>query len=63
MRHFIPERCDFPTELIPLAEEGVALANSCKELFSHVDNCYSLPYRRAFETAKIILCYTGYPIR
>ena len=54
MRHSIPESCDLPTALIPLSEEGKALARSRKELFSDVDKCYASPYCRAFETAKLL---------
>ena len=57
MRHSIPERCDLPTALIPLSEEGKALARSGRVLFSDVDRCYASPYNRAFETAKLL--YAG----
>ena len=54
MRHSIPERCDLPTALLPLSEEGIRLANSKKDLFCDVDKCYSSPYKRALETAGIL---------
>ena len=54
MRHSIPEKRDISNELIPLSEEGKALAVSKRNIFSKVDKCFSSPYRRAMETAECI---------
>ena len=55
MRHSIPEKGDMPNEQIPLSEEGKALAVSKRNIFSNVDRCFSSPYRRAVETAELIV--------
>ncbi len=54
MRHSIPERCDLPTERLPLSEEGIRLALSKKALLKKADRCFSSPYNRALETAGIL---------
>ena len=55
MRHSIPEKRDMPNEQIPLSEEGKALALSKSNVLSNVDRCFSSPYRRAVETAELIV--------
>lgn len=54
MRHSIPKRCALSTELLPLSEEGIQLAMSYKDMFYDVDKCYTSPYKRASETARIL---------
>lgn len=54
MRHSIPEKLDLPTALLPLSEDGRALAKTKVKKFASIDKCYSSPYKRAFETAKIL---------
>lgn len=54
MRHSIPERIDLPTEQIPLSEEGRKLVLEKKSAFCVIAKCFSSPYKRAIETAKLI---------
>lgn len=54
MRHSIPERIDLPTEQIPLSEEGRKLVLEKKSVFCGIAKCFSSPYKRAIETAKLI---------
>lgn len=54
MRHSIPERTDLPTEQIPLSEEGRKLVLEKKSAFCGIAKCFSSPYKRAIETAKLI---------
>lgn len=54
MRHSIPERIDLPTEQIPLSEEGRKLVLEKKSAFCGIAKCFSSPYKRAIETAKLI---------
>ena len=54
MRHSIPERIDLPTEQIPLSEEGRKLVLEKKSAFCGITKCFSSPYKRAIETAKLI---------
>ena len=54
MRHSIPERLDLPTAQLPLSEAGKTLALEKKLVFADIDHCFSSPYQRAFETAKLI---------
>ena len=54
MRHSIPEKIKIETSMIPLSDEGRALAKSKKEVMKRVDHCFSSSYKRAIDTAKII---------
>ena len=54
MRHSIPERLDLSTEQLPLSEAGRTLALERKLVFSDINQCFSSPYQRALETAKLI---------
>lgn len=55
MRHSIPERTDLPTEQIPLSEDGRKLVIERKSAFRGIAKCFSSPYKRAVETAKLIM--------
>lgn len=54
MRHSKPEKCDFPTELIPLSVEGKEkLADVKKKIKDYgISKCYCSNYLRAKETAE-----------
>lgn len=55
MRHSIPDKINISNSLIPLSEAGKKLALSKREEFSYVNRCYSSSYKRAFETARLIM--------
>jgi len=56
MRHSIAEKLDLPTEELPLSREGRLLAAKQRDnaLVKSASKCFSSPYVRALETAKII---------
>lgn len=55
MRHSIPDKINISNSLIPLSEAGKKLALSKRKEFSYVNRCYSSSYKRAFETARLIM--------
>lgn len=54
MRHSIPERLNLATGQLPLSENGKKLILAKKEQFCNINRCFSSPYRRALETAKLV---------
>lgn len=54
MRHSIAENADMPTEKLHLSEAGIRLALDKKQCCSDIARCYTSPYNRALETAKLI---------
>lgn len=55
MRHSIAQKTNMPTELIPLSDEGIKLAKAKSLNFKNINKCFSSPYKRATETAELIV--------